>query len=82
MLTTLSQERAQAAAIDRVTVYMRRRRLVLADLLAYGGEDFPNPKIPDKVCDPKRVEMAHRVGGTWALMAATGVSFAMLEVVL
>jgi hypothetical protein len=74
-----SLQREQAAVAARVFAFMRARRLSLADLPAYGGEDLPNPKLPQKIRRPSRLKKARAVEATWALMARLGLTFAALE---
>ena len=78
MLST-SQQRERAEAVARVLEYIHRHRLTLADLLEYGGEDLPNPKLPEKICDPARVKKARGVEHCWALIAKLGLRYAALE---
>lgn len=57
-------ERSKAVGVTKVTEFMRKQRLTLADLTEYGGEDF---------ADPSRAKMAHSVDKCWALMAQLGL---------
>ena len=73
------REREQAVAVNRVFNYMRQHKLSLADLTEYGGEDIPNPKLPEKICSPARVKKARAVERCWELIARLGLTFAALE---
>jgi hypothetical protein len=72
-------ERAQTIAVERVAEFMRRRHLTLADLIEYGGEDIPNPKLPEKICDPARIKAARAVERCWELIAELGLTYGALE---
>jgi hypothetical protein len=74
-----SLQREQAMAVVRVHEFMRARHLSLSDLAAYGGEDLPNPKLPERIRRPARLKKARAVEATWALMAQLGLTFAALE---
>jgi hypothetical protein len=70
-MMTNSQQIARDTRVARVTAYMRRQKLVLADLLEIGGGDL-------KSSDPKLREKARATSRTWSLMAALHVTHADL----
>ena len=74
-----AQRKQRAQAVAEVFEFMRRRHLVLADLTEYGGEDFPNPELPERVSDPARVKNARAVERCWELIAQLGLTFETLE---
>ena len=74
-----AQQKQRAQAVAEVFEFMRRRHLVLADLTEYGGEDLPNPKLPERVCNPARVKNARAVERCWELIAQLGLTFETLE---
>ena len=61
----------QAQAVAEIFDLMRKRGLVLDDLIEIGGQDLCS--------STKQVAKAHSVEKTWALMARLSVKFADLE---
>jgi hypothetical protein len=59
-------------AADQVRAFMRRHKLVLADLIEIGGEDLQSPNFG-------KAERARHVGQCWQMMARLSVGFTDLE---
>jgi hypothetical protein len=67
-----AHERARAQAVAEVLEFLAKRKLELADLLEFGGQDLG-------FRDPKRAKKARQVEKAWARMAWLGMTFADLE---
>jgi hypothetical protein len=67
-----AEERARVIAAGRVAEFMRKKKLMLDDLINVGGAELrsPNSKLADK---------ARRVSKCWELMARLEVKFADIE---
>ena len=62
----------QAQAVAEIFDLMRKRGLILDDLVEIGSQDLSSS-------NPKQVAKAHSVEKTWALMARLAVKFTDLE---
>jgi hypothetical protein len=58
--------------VEQVLTYLRRHKLVVADLIEVGGEDLNSS-------DSRKVERARHAGQAWQMMARLSIRFADLE---